>query len=124
MIRSILLVLLCTGAVALGDSPITSTDFFRAYQDVEIVQQARSQRLLDAGMASFLSDSTQRIDVKAALINALSWEAMGQNNTVFYTRFLKERYQVSVDDQLLERLSPHELMCLGYITVMEDYFTP
>lgn len=116
--------LLCCSLGALGDSPITSTDFFQAYQDVEIVQQARSQRMLDAGLAAFLSDSTQRIDVKAALINALSWEGVGQNNTVFYTRFLKERYPVASDDQLLERLSPHELMCLGYFTVMEDYFTP
>lgn len=54
-----------------ADSPITSTDFYRAYTDVSIVKTAKEKGVMDKEIANYLHSSKNPIDVKAAVINAL-----------------------------------------------------
>jgi hypothetical protein len=73
-----------------ADSPITSTPFSEAYQDYEIVQKAQKAGILDLEMAQYLSSRSAPIDVKAAVINALSWKIEGKQNATLYRYFLED----------------------------------
>ncbi len=59
---------------ALADSPLTSTEFYKAYIDVpEIKEAANSDGKLSDNFFTFLISNKNDIDVKIGLINALKW---------------------------------------------------
>lgn len=107
-----------------ADSPITSTDFYQVYEDIPMVVKAeQSDGILTKEMAIFLSSDINPIDHKAAVINALSWDIDGKNNASFYLEFLAQKYYGSkIDSATLEPLNGDELLCLGYLRAMDDYF--
>jgi hypothetical protein len=107
-----------------ADSPITSTNFAEAYQDYDIVKRAQETGTLDLEMAQYLSSRSTPIDVKAALINALSWKFEGKRNAKLYRYYLGLIYDQPAEDLMPSQLSDHELFALGYLTVMDDYFNP
>lgn len=105
----------------LADSPITSTTFYEAYLDTELVREAEDSGAMSLEMAEFLTSANNPIDVKAALINALSW---GADNAQSLSCYLALRQGRRVEDLEWERLSGDEVFCLGYLMVMDDYFHP
>ncbi len=107
-----------------ADSPITSTDFAEAYQDYDIVKKAQKTRTLDLEMAQYLSSGSTPIDIKAALINALSWKFKGKHNAKLYRKYLGLTYNQPTEDLKPSQLNDDELFALGYLTVMDDYFNP
>ena len=107
-----------------ADSPITSTNFAEAYQSYDIVKRAQQTQVLDLEMAQYLSSRSAPTDIKAALINALSWKFEGQNNATLYRYYLGLTYGQPVADLKPSQLSDDELFALGYLTVMDDYFKP
>ncbi|HHT9109297.1 MAG TPA: hypothetical protein ACFYD9_11675, partial [Candidatus Wunengus sp. YC64] len=64
------------------------------------------------------------IDVKAAVINGLSWRFEGKNNAELYAYYLALLYHLSITELDTAFLSADEIFCLGYLTVMDDYFHP
>lgn len=118
-------VLMLVGTLTLhADSPITSTDFHRAYSDIAIVKEAaESDGILTEKMAAMLSAEDYPIDDKAAIINALSWDFEGKSNAARYMEYLKQKYYGSeIDSTTFEPLTGDELFCLGYLRAMDDYF--
>jgi hypothetical protein len=107
-----------------ADSPITSTDFYEAYTDVRTIRAARDSGVLTTKMARYLSSDSIPIDVKAALVNALSWKFEGKQNALLYRRYLSQKYNRPIDRLELSQLTPDEVFVLGYLTVMDDYFHP
>ncbi len=75
-------------------------------------------------IAEFLTSPEKPIDVKAAVINALSWRFDGKNNAELYAYYLALLYHVSVAELDTEFLSVDEIFCMGYLTAMDDYFHP
>ena len=71
-------------ATSRADSPITATDFYEAYMDVKMVERAHLERVMGLEIAEFLTSPENPIDVKAAVINALSWRFDGENNAELY----------------------------------------
>ncbi len=55
-----------------ADSPITSTDFYEAYFDVDMVKNAKDSGVLNNEIAGFLASPVKPLDQKAAVVNALS----------------------------------------------------
>ena len=112
-------------STANADSPITSTDFYKAYLHISEVEEANKVGVLSEGMAQYLLDSENSIDKKAAVINALSWDFDRKINAFLFKRHLKAKYQVKDDiDSLVKVMNDEELFCLGYMTVMDNYFDP
>ena len=112
-------------STATADSPITSTDFYKAYLHISEVEEANKVGVLSEGMAQYLLDSENSIDKKAAVINALSWDFDRKINAFLFKRHLKAKYQVKDDiDSLIKVMNDEELFCLGYMTVMDNYFDP
>lgn len=108
-----------TTATASADSPLTSTPFSNAYEDISIVKEAAEKGIVDAGIAAYLSDENNPLDVKAAVINALSWDINGKTNAETYSNLI---FQSSLADLDVSSLSGDQLFCFGYLMAMDDYF--
>ena len=124
--KKILLILpLLFLSVVTADSPITSTDFYEAYLHIPEIEEANKVGVLSDKIAQYLLDSENSLDKKAAVINALSWDFDRKINAFLFKRHLKAKYQVKDDiDSLVKVMNDEELFCLGYLTVMDNYFDP
>lgn len=117
-------ILLLLGILALGawaDSPLTSTDFWRAYRELPQVKEAHDIERLNTRLANFLLDAKKPIDQKAAVINALSWNFYGRQNAMLFREVLAQKYKCN-PEVVEPRLSSSELFCLAYLTALDDYF--
>lgn len=102
---------------ALADSPVTSTPFSKAYYNIDIVKKASERNTITADMAEYLADENNPIDIKAAIINALSWSVDGKNNTEVYCQFI---YGKELKDIDVKTLSGDQQFCIGYLLAMDD----
>src|SRR3990172_12490499 len=89
-------VLLLFQKITHADSPITATKFYEAYLDVKMVERAHLEGVMGLEIAEFLSSPENSIDVKTAVINALSWKFDGKNNAELYAYYLALLYHVSL----------------------------
>lgn len=107
---------------ARADSPLTSTNFWRAYRDVPEVVVAHDIERLNTRLACYLL-SKAPIDRKAAVVNALSWNLHGHDNATLFREVLSQKYKTppaTVD----ARLTADECFCLAYLTALDDYLHP
>jgi len=107
-----------------ADSPVTSTPFYEAYSDIGIVANAHEGGVMTTTIARYLSSPIHPIDVKMAIINALSWDIDGKSNGVLYAYYLGLKYGVTIDQLDFNMLASDELLCMGYLCIMDDYFHP
>lgn len=117
LIFTVLFVLFSETGIAYADSPVTSTPFSKAYYDVDLVEKASRRNTITADMAEYLADENNPIDVKAAIINALSWDVKGKNNTEIYCDMI---YGKSLKDMDASTLSGDQQFCIGYLIAMDD----
>lgn len=120
-----LLVIICTciglllfSTTAYADSPITSTSFYTVYLDIDIVH-ASEQGSINEEIAVYLADESNPIDVKAAIINALSWSYDGKDNAEKYSQLI---YGKSISELDFANLPGDQQFCIGYMMAMDDYF--
>jgi hypothetical protein len=106
-----------------ADSPITSTPFADAYKDIPMVVKAAERHEINDDIAAFLLGSA-KTDIKAAVCNALGWALEGKKNAEIFRGYLAKKYKSSTETLDLTRLKADELMCLGYLMVLGDYFNP
>lgn len=119
IILSLLLVGTCTFVFA--DSPITSTNFYEAFLHHKLVKEAKESGELTLAMAEFLSSTEKEdsVQLKMAVINALSWDIAGKKNAELYWSFLEKKYDYRTLP--LDKLSGDELLSLSYLKIMDDY---
>ncbi|MGD0710998.1 MAG: hypothetical protein ABR968_07420 [Bacteroidales bacterium] len=113
-------ILFCTGRL-FADSPITSTDFYSAYYEYAIVVKAHNDGVINDTIANYLLSDTVTIGVKAAIINALSWNFDGKQNATLLMPYIQKKYKISGEPDM-KALSADDLFCLGYLTIMDNYF--
>lgn len=111
--------LLLVSIPASADSPVTSTQFSNAYMDLSIVQKAADQGVVTQEIAAYLSNSKNPIDVKAAVINAISWDIKGKNNAETYAQMI---FKTSVSKLKTVTMGGDQLFCIGYLMAMDNYF--
>jgi hypothetical protein len=105
-----------------GDSPITSTAFYKAYKHLKIVSYAEEKGIIDKKIAKKLLSDKVSIDVKAAIINALSWDINLKSNSQILMEYLGKEYKKDLNQLSLDELNADELFCLGYLLIMDNYF--
>lgn len=106
---------------AAAHSPLTSTDFHRDYAGVQEVDHARAHGL-DSRTIALLRDPSVPSDVRAAMVNALGWSVDGQQNARAFASALAAAHGVAPGQLRAEHLSPEELLALGYMAALDDYF--
>lgn len=106
----------------LADSPLTSTPFASAYQDVEIVRYT-AEMGLDDRVLEALSDPEIPNDVRAAIVNQIGWSNDPQANADRYLAYLASQQEVEASQMTLEILTPEEKMALGYLLAMDHRFS-
>ncbi|NLX77437.1 MAG: extracellular solute-binding protein [Clostridiaceae bacterium] len=103
-----------------ADSPITATDFFISYLDVDIVEKASELNYIDEEIARYLSNPANPLDIKAAVINAVGWGYTGDNAE----RYSEIIFGKPLSDVDLDTIPAHDLFCIGYLMVMDNYSEP
>ncbi len=79
-----ILMILFTSYQASADSPLTSTEIYKAYDKLPIIQLAgNSKGLLTEELIKYLADNGNPTDVKIALINRLGWDIKGKKMLTF-----------------------------------------
>ncbi len=96
ILLSILTATLLTGTAEQlkADSPLTSTNFAAFYTEYEIVEYAMNNQVLDQKVIDYLISDKNPLDVKAAVINALSWTAATDRHPDFLAA-LTQKYGTS-----------------------------
>ena len=119
----IVVVFLIGSYPANADSPVTSTDFSRAYSDEEILQKALlAEGTLNENLMSYLYQGSHPIDIRLAVINQLSWDYNGKNNYQLFLEYCFKRSGISSEDKLLRKAKGDLLICLAYLKAMDNYF--
>jgi hypothetical protein len=108
---------------ASADSPLTSTEFYKAYEKLPIIQVAgNSNGLLTKELIKYLADKDNPTDVKIALINRLGWNIKGKKNASILIKYLKSKYSFNTTAELKADLSASDLICIAYLKSMDNYF--
>ncbi len=119
----IILTCFCVSAInVLADSPLTSTYFASNYTEYAVIEKTMTDRTFNADVAAFLLDKKNPIDAKAALINALGWNYDGTANAEQFKTYLAAKYGTTTSSLQLTSMNADELMCLGYLMAMDNYF--
>jgi hypothetical protein len=122
--KKLFLILIFTLSInsVFADSPLTSTDFYKAYLDIPLIQKtANSKGILTDEVFEYLI-SKNSLDKKVALINALKWDFDGKKNSSLYIKKLfgiRKNYTLT---NFYQKATPEELLCYGYLKAMDDYF--
>ena len=117
-----LLAIVFLAALVKADSPLTSTYFATFYYEYPVVALAESVGMINDEIAAYLLDENNPIDVKAAVINAMGWSYDGTGNAKLFKEYLAKSYGISTEQINPASLRADELMCLGYLMAMDDYF--
>lgn len=107
---------------ARADSPLTSTPFATAYQDVEIVRYTAESGLDDRVLVALSSPEIPN-DVRAAIVNQIGWSNEPQANAQRYLEYLASQQEIDPSAMTLEMLTPEEMMALGYLLAMDRRFS-
>ncbi len=118
-IFSVFMALFLFQGIVYADSPLTSTQFSKAYQDISIVKKASDLGKVTSTIANYLYDPKNPIDIKAAVINAMSWDIDGKTNAKIYCKLM---YKKSLEDINVNKLSGDQQFCIGYMLALDDYF--
>lgn len=115
----VLIIGLLLNQSVLADSPLTSTEFSKAYKDAPIVQLAAvSNGSVSELLMDYLIDEKNPIDLKIVAINELGWSLRGKNNAALFYEYMK--YKNVLQD--INKASADILICYAYFMAMDDYF--
>ena len=122
-IVGLLVFVLACSAVAFADSPLTSTEFSKAYSDEKIVIAAsQTSGVLTKELMEYLVDSKKPIDVKMAVINRLGWDFNGKNNSQIFLDFILKKYNYADVTEASEKAKADVILCFAYLKAMDNYF--
>jgi hypothetical protein len=106
-----------------ADSPLTSTYFSKAYEDVKIIQSAGATKgVLTEELMMYLIDSLNPIEIKIALINKLGWDMKGKNNSTIFYNYFETKYNYKNIDEFVNNSSSTNIICMAYLKALDNYF--
>ncbi len=128
--KKTLLFLLFTFSInsVFADSPLTSTDFYKAYMDVPMVQEASASKgRITNDMMEYINDDVNPLEIKLAIINAIGWEHKGIMISKMYFMFVmnKKKYKTDFGGEYSAfkwYATRDELICFAYMKALDNYF--
>ena len=119
IIPNLIFLVLFLPKIIQADSPLTSTPFHDDYTDVDIVLKAEQLNIVNKEISDYLHKESNPLDIKAAVINALGWEANG--NYERYCQLVFNRLIIEAD---ITGLNKGDAFTIGYLIAMENYLSP
>lgn len=121
----VLVAILAATLSSFADSPLTSTDFYKAYAGESIVQAAtKCNGVVSKEVMAYLNNDKNPIAVKLAAINAVYMCAdefdTRKNSDAFVKYLLKNGFQD--ENGIIGLGSASLLTSLAYMMAMDDYF--
>jgi hypothetical protein len=126
--KKLLILILLISQYTFADSPLTSTDFYKAYLDVPLVQEAlKSKGKITNVMLEYIYSDTNPIEVKLAIINAIGWNVKGNKSSKLYFKFVmnKKKYKSDFGGDSTAfnwNATADELICYAYMKALDNYF--
>ncbi len=103
-----------------ADSPLTETDFYKAYLDKDIVKKAsQSNGVISQEMIYYLSNENHPIDVRLAVINALGFTRGGGKNFGEYAEYYCDQMGGNLI-QVMPLLSAEQSIIMGYLAALSN----
>lgn len=106
-----------------ADSPLTSTEFYKAYAQNAIIKktiQARGQ--LTPELVAYLTNSSNPIALKMAVINGLGWNYKEKNNASIFLHYLIQKKEFGNETDFRNRANGQQLICYAYLKALDNYF--
>ena len=107
---------------AAADSPLTSTTFSEAYEDVPIVKQQTPEEPTSDKVWAYLANPKNPVDVKMALINTIGWAFEGKNSCQVFLNYLKEKGICKSQRDLYQKRPGDLLLSAAYLKALDNYF--
>lgn len=126
--KKLLILILLISQYTFADSPLTSTDFYKAYLDVPLVQEAlKSKGKITNVMLEYIYSDTNPLEVKLAIINAIGWNVKGNKSSKLYFKFVmnKKKYKSDFGGDYTAfnwNATADELICYAYMKALDNYF--
>jgi len=122
-IAFVLISLVFTCKSVYADSPLTSTNISKAYQDLSIVIKAsEAEGILTNELIEYLLNEKNPIANKIALINELGWDIDGKNNAAIFLDYLIQKQGYGDQEDFLNNGKDFELLSMAYLKALDDYF--
>lgn len=126
--KKLLVIIILFSQYTFADSPLTSTDFYKAYMDVPLVQEAlNSKGKITNKMLEFIYRDTNPLELKLAIINAIGWKVKGNKSSKLYFKFVmnKKKYKSDFGGDSTAfnwNATADELICYAYMKALDNYF--
>lgn len=126
--KKLFILILLISQYTFADSPLTSTDFSKAYLDVPLVQEAlNSKGKITNEMLEYIYSDTNPLEIKLAIINAIGWNVKGNKSSKLYFKFVmnKKKYKSDFGGDYTAfnwNATADELICYAYMKALDNYF--
>lgn len=120
---TLLCLLFCVNHFSYADSPLTSTEISKAYQEPIIVLAKKCNGDINNEIIlNFLSNKKNDVELKIAVINKLGWNISGKRNNEIFFKHLQKTHRYKDFNHFLNKADPETLICYAYIKAMDNYF--
>jgi hypothetical protein len=123
--KKLFLILIFTFSInsVFADSPLTNSDFYKAYLDIPLVNKtSKSSGILTDEIFDYLNSNSNTVDKKIALINALKWNINGKNNATLYFKKLLLTHKEYTPSNFYYKGTAVELICYASLKSLDNYF--
>ena len=126
--KKILILILLFSQYTFADSPLTSTDFYKSYIDVPLVQDAmKCKGKITNEMIEYIYNDKNPLEVKLSIINAVGWNHKGFKNSQNFFKFVinKKKYKSDFGGDYTAfnwNATGDELICYAYMKALDNYF--
>jgi hypothetical protein len=126
--KKLLILILVISQYTFADSPLTSTEFYKAYMDVPLVQKAlNSKGKITDEIIKYIYADTNPLEIKLAIINAVGWKFKGLKNSRKLFEYIMKKKKYKVDflgkqTAFYVNATSDELICYSYMKALDNYF--
>lgn len=126
--KKLITLILLISQYAFADSPLTSTEFYKAYMEVQLVQDAiKCKGKMTNAMLEYIYAETNPLEIKLAIINAIGWNVKGLKNSQTFFKYVMNKKNYKTDfggDYTAFKwyATRDELVCFSYLKAMDNYF--
>ena len=103
-----------------ADCILNSTEFYKAYLDVPLVNKAhQNKNNFTLEHKEYLMHENNPLDIRMAIVNAFDWDHEGDYYRQFMD-YLKEQTNSNSDADVIKNASAERLLTLAYLKAMKE----